>query len=110
MPCLIGCIAILFPRLSLLFVWLFGGDYLTRAYQGWIWPLFGFFFLPLTTLAFAFGMNSLGPPGEMGPLGWLLVALGAAGDLGLLRGGAHGAESFRGRSRSDGGWRHPPRS
>ncbi len=105
MPCLVGCIAVAFPRLALFLVWLFGGGYLSRAFDGWLLPLLGFFFLPLTTLAFAFGMNSLGRPGEMEPLGWLLVALGVVGDLGLMRGGAQGAESFRSRTRD--GWRRP---
>lgn len=105
MPCLVGCIAVAFPRLALFFVWLFGDGYLSRAFDSWLFPLLGFFFLPLTTLAFAYGMNSLGRPGEMEPLGWLLVALGAVGDLGLMRGGAQGAEGFRGRTRD--GWRPP---
>jgi hypothetical protein len=105
MPCLVGCIAVAFPRVALFLVWFFGGDYLSRAFDSWIFPLIGFFFLPLTTLAFAYGMNSLGSPTEMEPLGWLLVALGVVGDLGLMRGGAHGAEGFRGRTRD--GWRPP---
>src|SRR5687768_2885875 len=108
MPCFVGCLALLFPRVALFLVWLLGGDYLVRAYDGWLWPLLGFFFLPLTTLTFAYGMNSLGAPNEMEPLGWLLVALAVAADLGLLRGGAQGAERYRGRSRD--GWRLPPES
>lgn len=106
MPCLVGCIAVLFPRVALFLVWLFGHSYFERAFGGWLLPLLGFLFLPLTTLAFAFGMNSLGTPGEMGPLGWLLVIVALAGDLGLLRGGAHGARAFRGRQGRD-GWRPP---
>jgi hypothetical protein len=106
MPCLIGCIAVAFPRVALFLVWFFGNSYFERAFGSWLWPLLGFFFLPLTTLAFAFGMNSLGTPGELGPLGWLLVIVGLAGDLGLLRGGAHGAKAFRGRRDRD-GWRSP---
>lgn len=105
MPCLVGCLALGFPRIALFLVWLFGDFYFTRAYGSFIWPLLGFFFLPLTTLAFAFGMNSLGPPGEVTPFGWLLVIVGLAGDLGLWRGGAHGARAFRGRGRD--GWRSP---
>ena len=105
MPCLVGCLAVVFPRLALFFVWLFGGDYLVRAYESWVFPLLGFLFLPLTTLSFAFGMNSLGSPGEMEPLGWLLVGLSALVDLGLWRGGAEGTRTFRGRYRD--GWRPP---
>jgi len=103
-PCFVGCIAVLFPRLALFLVWFFGDHYFTRAFHSWLLPVLGFFFLPLTTLAFAFGMNSLGTPGDMPPLGWLLVIIGLAGDLGLWSGGARGARAFRGRR---GGWRPP---
>ena len=106
MPCLIGCIAASFPRVALFLVWLFGNHYFERAFGSWLLPLLGFFFLPLTTLAFAFGMNSLGTRGELGPLGWLLVIVALAGDLGLWGGGAHGARAFRSR-RTRGGWRSP---
>jgi hypothetical protein len=103
-PCFVGCIAVAFPRLALFLVWFFGDDYFSRAFGTWLWPLLGFFFLPLTTLAFAFGANNLSSPGEMSPLGWLVVLVGLAGDLGLLRGGAHGARAFRSRR---GDWRPP---
>jgi hypothetical protein len=75
-----------FPRLVLVFVWLFGGDYLSRAFGSSLVPLFGFVFLPLTTLAVAFGMNTLGEPAKMEPLGWFLVALALAVDLGIIGG------------------------
>ncbi len=104
MPCFVGCIAVAFPRLALFLVWFFGGDYLAEAFGTWLWPLLGFFFLPLTTLTFAFGMNTLSHHGNMSPLGWLFVLIGLAGDLGLLRGGAHGARAFRSRR---GEWRPP---
>jgi hypothetical protein len=103
-PCLLGCLAVLSPRAVLFLVWLFGRDYFERAFGSWLLPLLGFFFLPLTTLAFAFGMNSLGTRGEMPPLAWLLVMVALAGDLGLWSGGARGAKAFRG---GRGGWRPP---
>lgn len=95
MPCLIGALALIFPRLALAVVWLFGGGYLERAYEHWLFPVLGFLFLPLTTLAFAFGMNSLGSPGHMEPLGWLIVALAAAADLGIIGSSRRGAERSR---------------
>jgi hypothetical protein len=104
LPCFVGCIAVAFPRVALFLVWFFGDDYFSRAFGTWLWPLLGFFFLPLTTLAFAFGVNTLGHGGEMSSLGWLLVIVALAADLGLLRGGAHGAKAFRGRR---GDWRPP---
>lgn len=59
MPCLIAILAYSFPRLALLLVYVFS-SYLGRAYQSVLWPLLGFFFMPLTTLAYAFAMNSGG--------------------------------------------------
>lgn len=88
MGCLIGCLAAFFPRVSLALLWLFGGNYLERAFDEWLWPVLGFVFLPLTTLTFAYGMNSLGKPGEMEPLSWLLVAIALLFDLGVAGGGS----------------------
>jgi hypothetical protein len=87
MPCLLGAIALAFPRLVLALVWLFGDSYLLRAYGSWIWLVLGFVFLPLTTLTFAFASHSLGTPNHVSPLGWLLTAIAAMIDLGLVGGG-----------------------
>ncbi|MFW6067288.1 MAG: hypothetical protein ACOC97_03050 [Myxococcota bacterium] len=87
MPCLFGCLALLFPRLAIVLVWLLVPGYLGRAIDPWWWGLLGFLFLPLTTLAFAYGVNSLGAPGHMPPLGWVLVVFAGLLDLGLLGGG-----------------------
>ena len=101
MPCLVGCLALVFPRLALFFVWLLGGSYLERAYDSWLLPLLGFFFLPLTTLTFAFGVNSLSAPGHMSPVGWLLTGLALLVDIGLLGGGGKSAKDWRERRQGD---------
>jgi hypothetical protein len=87
--CLVGCLAIFFPRLAVALVWLLGGDYLARAVHPWVWLLLGFFFMPTTVLAFAYAYNSMGVPGQVSPLGWLLVVIAGAVDIGLIGGGAH---------------------
>jgi hypothetical protein len=87
MPCLLGCLAVAFPRVALALVWLFGGNYLHRAFGSMLWPLLGFFFLPLTTLTFAFVVNALGNAGAVPPFGWLLTGLALLADLGLIGGG-----------------------
>ena len=97
MPCFVGCLALAFPRFALFLVWLLGGNYLDRAYDSWLLPLLGFFFLPLTTLTFAFGVNSLSPPGQMSPLGWLLTGVAVLVDIGLLGGGGRSAQQWRER-------------
>jgi hypothetical protein len=87
MPWLFGCLALVFPRLALVLVWLFGGNYLDRAYGSLILELLGFLFLPLTTLTFAFAHNSLGTDGHVSSLGWLLTALAVLIDVGII--GSH---------------------
>jgi hypothetical protein len=86
MPCLLGCLALATPRLVLALVWLFSDGYIGRAYQTVIWPLLGFFFLPLTTLAYAFAYNST--DGHVS--GWylVLVVVAVLVDLGLVGGHA----------------------
>lgn len=94
-----GCVLVLLllgaPRLALLFLWIFRDGYLAAAYEGWMWPVLGFFFLPLTTVAFAYGMNSLGAPGEMTPMGWLLTIVALLVDLGFTGGSARQARRAR---------------
>ena len=94
-PCLFGCLAVFFPRLALVLLWLFGGGYVMRAFDHVLFPLLGFFFLPLTTIAYVFSMNSLAPAGDVPPLGWILIALAGLSDLGLLGGGAYDARRGR---------------
>ena len=80
MPCLLGCLAIFMPRFVLALVFIFS-HYLGRAYQTVLWPLLGFFFMPLTTLAYAFAINSNGKLDG----GYLLIyILAVLFDLGLL--------------------------
>jgi len=57
MPCLLLILVLAFPRLVLLLVFLLS-NYLERAYGGLILPLLGFIFLPLTTLAYAWMVNT----------------------------------------------------
>ena len=52
MGCLVALLALISPRLSLVAVWL-ATDILSRAFDGVLLPLLGFFLLPWTTLAYA---------------------------------------------------------
>jgi hypothetical protein len=84
MPCMVGCLALVTPRVAIALVVLFS-DYIGRAYETTIWPLIGFLFMPLTTLAYAFAINSRGAVEGL-PL--FIVAVAALVDLGLVGGSA----------------------
>jgi hypothetical protein len=57
MPCLLTLIILAFPRVALVLMWLFS-NYLDRAYHGLLLPVLGFIFLPITTIAYAWMINS----------------------------------------------------
>jgi len=84
------------PRLVLVLVWLFS-DYLQNVYRGWVWPLLGFVFLPLTTLAYAFAMHQ--GAGAWTPLGIAAVVTAVLVDLGLFRRGTRRRGGGSGRRR-----------
>jgi hypothetical protein len=85
MGCLVGCLGLLFPRLVLFFVFLFS-DYLGRAYETNYWPVLGFFFMPLTTLAYAWAVNT---NGTVTGIYLVVVVIAVLIDLGLGGKGAH---------------------
>lgn len=86
MPCLVGCLALVFPRIAIILVWLLS-DYLEAAYQTLLWPLLGFFLMPLTTLAYAWAWHYGG--GSIQGLGMAVVIIAVLFDLGLLGTGTH---------------------
>ena len=80
MPLLVGCLALATPRLAIALVFVFS-DYLGRAYETILWPLLGFFFMPLTTLAYAFAINS---NGSVDGMYLVVVVVTVLLDLGLV--------------------------
>jgi len=73
MSCVVVLIALLLPRVAMFFIWLLT-DWFGRAFEGWVFPLLGFFFMPYTTLAYmAAVLNSDG--GVSG--GWLVLVIAA---------------------------------
>lgn len=57
MPCLLLVAVVLFPRILLVLLFFFS-NYLNRAYHGFLVPFLGFIFLPVTTLCYAWMVNS----------------------------------------------------
>ena len=77
MCCLFAALAVIGPRFVLVMMWLFG-DRVDFAFDSWIWPLLGLFFLPWTTVAYVLAWQ---PGGISGGWDYLLIALGVALDL-----------------------------
>ncbi len=85
MPCLLVIFVLIFPRITLLLTFLFS-NYLERAYHGLLIPILGFVFLPVTTLVYAWLMNS-GMPMQGFHIFLLVVAVLI--DAGGFGGGAY---------------------
>ena len=83
MGCLASILVLATPRFVMVVLWIFT-SYLSRAYEGWLLPLLGFFLLPTTTLAYAIAENE-----TRGLRGWslVLVVVAALLDLGVWGGG-----------------------
>jgi hypothetical protein len=83
-PCLAALLAVISPRLAIIFVAIFS-DILSRAFDSWFLPLLGFFLLPWTTLAYAV-MWDVGTR-EVTGFEWFVVGLAFLCDLGSYFGG-----------------------
>jgi hypothetical protein len=85
MPCLLLILFLAFPRIALLLLFIFS-NYLQRAYHGLILPLLGFLFLPLTTLAYAWMVNTRQPTTGVN---LLILIIAVVIDLGGIGGGEY---------------------
>ena len=85
MGCIALFLALFFPRIILVLVWLLGKGWLQESYQSVLWPVLGFFLMPLTTLAYALAWH-MGEGSIQGP-GIVLLVIAVLVDLGLLGGG-----------------------
>jgi hypothetical protein len=84
MPCLIALLALLSPRLAIVFVAIFS-DMLSRAFDSWLLPLIGFFLLPWTTLAYAVMWDA--GTRQVDGFEWFIVVLAFLADLASYAGG-----------------------
>ena len=57
MPCILLLLVLAFPRVILVLMF-FLSNYLARAYHNLLIPVLGFIFLPLTTIVYAWEVNS----------------------------------------------------
>jgi hypothetical protein len=85
MPCLILILVLAFPRIILAALFLFS-TYLQHAYHGLLLPILGFIFLPLTTLCYAWMMNSHMP---LEGVNLVILIIAVIIDVGGLGGGEY---------------------
>ena len=85
MGCLVFLLVLAMPRFVMVVLWIFS-NYLSRAYEGWLLPLLGFFLLPTTTLAYAVAENETGGFRSWGAVLVVLAVLIDVGSWGKGRG------------------------
>ena len=87
MPCLLALLAVAFPRIAIVLLWLFS-NFFTGVYHGIIIPVLGFLFLPLTLIVYTYLQKTQGGALTTSSLIFLLIAVIL--DLGLIGGGTYG--------------------
>lgn len=87
MPCLLALLAVAFPRVAIVLLWLFTNFFTGIVYpiQGVIIPVLGFIFLPLTLIVYTYLAKTSG--GALTPVQLVFVFIAVIVDLGLLGGG-----------------------
>lgn len=85
MPCLLVLLIVAFPRIVLVLMFLLS-NYLQRAYHDLLLPILGFIFLPLTTIVYAWMVNSRLP---LEGINIVFLILAVVIDVGGLGGGEY---------------------
>ena len=86
MGCIIALLALSFPRIALLAIWLLGNGWLQESYQTVLWPVLGFLLMPWTALAYALAWH-MGEGTIQGP-GIVILVIAILIDFGLMGGSA----------------------
>lgn len=83
MPCLLALLAVAFPRVAIVLLWLFT-NFFTGVYNNIVIPVLGFIFLPLTLIVYTYLQKT--HPGAMGTQQLIFLFIAVILDLGLLGG------------------------
>lgn len=84
MPCLIALIALLFPRILIVVLYFFT-NWFSGVFSSVLWPVLGFFFMPVTTLWYSVVMNNYG--GQWSTTNIILMVIAIVIDMGSWGGG-----------------------
>ena len=85
MPCLLALLAVAFPRVAIVLLWLFS-NFFAGVYHNVIIPVVGFLFLPLTLIVYTYLQKTY--PGPLSGTELIFLFLAVIFDLGLVGGGA----------------------
>jgi len=83
--CLLVILVAFFPRIALVLLFFFS-NFLERAYHGLLIPLLGFIFLPLTTIVYAWMVNT---GHALAGINLIVLIVAVIIDLGGWGGGYH---------------------
>jgi hypothetical protein len=84
MPCILAVIALLFPRVLIVILWLFT-DWFSGVFNSLLWPVLGFLFLPITMLWYSVVINNFG--GQWTTVNIILMVVAVVVDMGSWGGG-----------------------
>ena len=83
MPCLLALLAVAFPRVAIVLLWLFS-NFFTGVYHSIIIPIIGFLFLPLTLIVYTYLAKTSG--GHLTTTQFVFIFIAVVVDLGLVGG------------------------
>ena len=83
MPCLLALLAVAFPRVAIVLLWLFS-NFFAGVYHGIIIPVIGFLFLPLTLIVYTYLAKTSG--GHLTTTQFVFIFIAVVVDLGLIGG------------------------
>jgi len=86
MPCLLALLAVAFPRVAIVLLWLFS-SFFSGVYNNVIIPVLGFLFLPLTLIVYTYLEKT--HPGPLGTQQLIFIFIAVILDLGLIGGGTY---------------------
>ncbi len=86
MPCLLALLAVAFPRIAIILLWLFT-NFFTGVYHNIVIPILGFIFLPLTLIVYTYIERTY--PGPLGVEQLIFLLIAVIVDLGLIGGGTY---------------------
>lgn len=84
MPCILAFIALLFPRVIIVVLWLFT-DWFSGVFDTILWPVLGFVFLPISMLWYSVVINNYG--GQWSTVNIIVMVLAVIIDMGSWGGG-----------------------